>query len=83
MLKNVKQMFNFLKILIFLLIQTNVSDMIRMKEGVRFMRKKLINVGVVILFYSVIIFGVILLNYRMSYLNKLDNTGSNVTTLNN
>ena len=83
MLKNVKQMFNFLKILILLLIQTNVSDMIRMKEGVRFMRKKLINVGVVILFYSVIIFGVILLNYRMSYLNKLDNASSNVTTLNN
>ena len=34
------------------------------------MKKSLINAGVVILFYSVIIFGVLLLNARMSSLNN-------------
>ena len=34
------------------------------------MKKMLMNVMGVVLFYLVIIFGVLLLNYRFSYLNK-------------
>lgn len=36
------------------------------------MKKKLMNVGGIILFYSVIIFGVLLLNLRFSYLNEIN-----------
>ncbi len=43
------------------------------------MKKSLINGGVIILFYSVIIFGVLLLNARMSSLN--DNVSNNSITL--
>lgn len=34
------------------------------------MKKRLMNLGVIIIFYSIIIFGVLLLNVRMSYLNN-------------
>lgn len=37
------------------------------------MKKKLENVGGIILFYSVIVFGVLLLNLRFTYLNEINN----------
>ena len=37
------------------------------------MKKKLVNVGGIILFYSVIVFGVLLLNLRFTYLNEINN----------
>lgn len=39
------------------------------------MKKMLKDFGGIILFYSVIILGVLLLNIRFSYLNKLDQNG--------
>lgn len=36
------------------------------------MKSKLKNFGGIILFYTVLIFGVLLLNLRFSYLNKID-----------
>ncbi len=48
------------------------------------MFKKLQNIGGLILFYSVIIFGVLLLNIRFSYINneRLD-SNDNYLTMNN
>lgn len=40
------------------------------------MKKTLKNFGGIILFYSVIVFGVLLLNIRFSYLNKLNQNGN-------
>jgi len=37
------------------------------------MKKRLINIGGLILFYSVIVTGVLLLNLRFSYLNDINN----------
>lgn len=43
------------------------------------MKKTLKNIGGLILFYSVIFFGVLLLNLRFSYLNNvLDDNDSNI-----
>jgi len=41
------------------------------------MKKTLLNIGGVILFYSVIVVGVLLLNMRFSYLNEIDNNNLN------
>lgn len=41
------------------------------------MKRKLMNVGGIILFYSVLVFGVLLLNLRFSYLNKNIETNIN------
>ena len=71
-MNNVKQMFIFLKIIKMRLIQTNVFDNIELKERVIIMKKALINLGGIIIFYSVIVFGVIILNVRFSHLNNKD-----------
>ncbi len=36
------------------------------------MKKSLVNIGGAILFYSVIVFGILLLNIRFKYLNDLE-----------
>lgn len=41
------------------------------------MKKTLKNIGGLILFYSVIVFGVLLLNVRFEYLNEVDNEQNN------
>lgn len=41
------------------------------------MKKRLENVGGIILFYSVIVFGVLLLNLRFTYLNEINNNNVN------
>ncbi len=41
------------------------------------MEKKILNYGGLVLFYSVIILGVLLLNMRFSYLNQHDNLNPN------
>jgi len=43
------------------------------------MKKRLMNCGGLILFYSVIVAGVLLLNLRFSHLNDLNNTNNNET----
>jgi len=50
-----------------------------MKEGVIYMKKTLINIGGLLLFYSVIVFGVLLLNMRFSHLNNITNERINDT----
>ena len=41
------------------------------------MKKTLKNIGGLVLFYSVIVFGVLLLNVRFEYLNEIDNEQNN------
>ena len=65
--------FNLQKVLI----QTNVYVNIKMKEGVIQMKKKLIDLGGLLLFYFVLIIGVLLLNLRFSYINNNSNFNSN------
>jgi len=43
------------------------------------MKKTLINIGGLLLFYSVIVFGVLLLNMRFSHLNNITNERINDT----
>ena len=52
------------------LTQTNVFAIVILKEGVIHMKKKILSYGGLILFYSVISMGVLLLNMRFSYLNE-------------
>lgn len=49
------------------------------------MKKTLVNFGGIILFYSVIIVGVLLLNMRFSYLNEINNNNltENYIAMNN
>ena len=41
------------------------------------MKKNLMNIGGIILFYSIIIVGIVLLNLRFSYLNSLNSNNLN------
>lgn len=60
--------------------RTNVFDKMIMKEGVIIMKKTLIDLGGVLLFYLILIFGVIILNMRFTELNKNVNAGLIVST---
>lgn len=57
--------------------RTIVYGMIVSLEGVVKMKKTLKKFGGLILFYSVIIFGVLLLNLRFAYLNSHNNLANN------
>lgn len=46
------------------------------------MKKNLMHFGGLILFYAVIIFGVLLLEIRFAYLNELQNNNNNIVTMN-
>ncbi len=46
------------------------------------MKKLLVNYGGIILFYSVLIFGVLLLNARFAYLNNLPTNVANNNIIN-
>ena len=45
------------------------------------MKKSLVNVGGLLLFYSIIIGGIVLLNLRFSHLNTLNNSNINNTQI--
>ena len=45
------------------------------------MKKVVANMGGLIMFYSIIIIGVLLLNLRFSYLNSLNNSYNNETLI--
>ena len=46
------------------------------------MKKHITNIGAIILFYLLIVFGVLLLNMRFAYLNKM-NMDNNYIAMNN
>ena len=56
-------------------------DMMVKKEGVIIMKKTLINLGGLIIFYMILIFGVIILNVRFTELNKNIKTGLIINVL--
>ena len=56
-------------------------DMMVKKEGVIIMKKTLINLGGLIIFYMILIFGVIILNIRFTELNKNIKTGLIINVL--
>lgn len=47
------------------------------------MKKIFMNVGGLIIFYSIIVGGVLLLNQRFSYLNNINNQNSTYIAMNN
>lgn len=47
------------------------------------MKKILMNVGGIVIFYSIIVGGILLLNQRFAYLNSLENSSEKILAMNN
>ena len=57
----------------FFLMQTNVCDNIYLERRSDTMKKKLLNLGGLVLFYTSIFMGVLLLNLRFTHINEIRN----------